>query len=131
MTKKKCLSIYKKKKKTIATETVSMHPSESKHHLKETAPASPAAQGGGGGGGGGSSGGGASGTGGAGFGGGSQMLSAANHLEIPINNPNLLSPDILNQRRGNANILLTTIFLTFLVLKNLFIFIFSMYENRK
>lgn len=31
---------------------------------------------------------------------GSQPLSAANHLEIPSNNPNLLSPDILNQRRG-------------------------------
>lgn len=29
-----------------------------------------------------------------------QLLSAANHLEIPMNNPNLLSPDILNQRRG-------------------------------
>lgn len=29
-----------------------------------------------------------------------QLLSAANHLEIPTNNPNLLSPDILNQRRG-------------------------------
>lgn len=30
------------------------------------------------------------------------LLSAANHLEIPSsNNPNLLSPDILNQRRGN------------------------------
>lgn len=32
---------------------------------------------------------------------GPQLLSAANHLEIPTNNPNLLSPDILNQRRGN------------------------------
>lgn len=31
-----------------------------------------------------------------------QLLSAANHLEIPTNNPNLLSPDILNQRRGNT-----------------------------
>lgn len=31
---------------------------------------------------------------------GSQPQSAANHLEIPLNNPNLLSPDILNQRRG-------------------------------
>lgn len=25
-----------------------------------------------------------------------------NHLEIPANNPNLLSPDILSQRRGEA-----------------------------
>lgn len=32
---------------------------------------------------------------------GPHLLSAANHLEIPSNNPNLLSPDILNQRRGN------------------------------
>lgn len=31
---------------------------------------------------------------------GPHLLSAANHLEIPSNNPNLLSPDILNQRRG-------------------------------
>lgn len=29
-----------------------------------------------------------------------QLLSTANHLEIPSSNPNLLSPDILNQRRG-------------------------------
>lgn len=33
---------------------------------------------------------------------GPQLLSAANHLEIPSNNPNLLSPDILNQRRGKG-----------------------------
>lgn len=32
---------------------------------------------------------------------GPHLLSTANHLEIPSNNPNLLSPDILNQRRGN------------------------------
>ncbi|XP_031621152.1 potassium channel subfamily T member 2 isoform X3 [Contarinia nasturtii] len=32
---------------------------------------------------------------------GPHLLSAANHLEIPSNNPNLLSPDILNQRRGS------------------------------
>lgn len=33
---------------------------------------------------------------------GPQLLSTANHLEIPSSNPNLLSPDILNQRRGGC-----------------------------
>uniref|UniRef100_A0A182IR49 RCK N-terminal domain-containing protein n=2 Tax=Anopheles atroparvus TaxID=41427 RepID=A0A182IR49_ANOAO len=32
---------------------------------------------------------------------GPPTISSANHLEIPSNNPNLLSPDILNQRRGS------------------------------
>lgn len=41
------------------------------------------------------------GAGASGSGSGPHLLSAANHLEIPSNNPNLLSPDILNQRRGN------------------------------
>lgn len=27
-------------------------------------------------------------------------LAPTNHLEIPTNNPNLLSPDMLSQRRG-------------------------------
>ena len=35
------------------------------------------------------------------------QLSVGNHLEIPSgNNPNLLSPDILNQRRGKNVFLL-------------------------
>lgn len=36
---------------------------------------------------------------------GAQPLSGSNHLEIPSsNNPNLLSPDVLNQRRGKYNL---------------------------
>lgn len=32
--------------------------------------------------------------------GGSLLGSTGNHLDIPTNNPNLLSPDVLSQRRG-------------------------------
>lgn len=32
---------------------------------------------------------------------GPPSLSVGNHLDIPQNNPNLLSPDMLNQRRGS------------------------------
>lgn len=31
---------------------------------------------------------------------GAPSLSVGNHLDIPQNNPNLLSPDVLSQRRG-------------------------------
>lgn len=31
---------------------------------------------------------------------GPPSLSVGNHLDIPQNNPNLLSPDVLSQRRG-------------------------------
>lgn len=30
-------------------------------------------------------------------------ISTGNHLDVPQNNPNLLSPDVLNQRRGKYN----------------------------
>lgn len=33
---------------------------------------------------------------------GPPSLSVGNHLDIPHGNPNLLSPDVLNQRRGKA-----------------------------
>lgn len=82
-----------------------MTSSDSKHNLKESTSAMASS----GGGGNMSSGGNAALTsvvtgGGSGSSGaiGSQPLSAANHLEIPSNNPNLLSPDILNQRRGTS-----------------------------
>jgi hypothetical protein len=32
---------------------------------------------------------------------GPPSLSVGNHLDIPHNNPNLLSPDVLSQRRGD------------------------------
>lgn len=34
---------------------------------------------------------------------GPPSLSVGNHLDIPTSNPNLLSPDVLNQRRGSLS----------------------------
>lgn len=63
----------------LATETVqqSLPTSDSKQNLKEcaAAPSTPATS-------------------------QQQAQAPTNHLEIPSNNPNLLSPDILSQRRG-------------------------------
>lgn len=92
-----------------------MRTSESKHNLKETT--SPMATT--------TTGGGDTqatcvGSGGTSVNLGTQLLSAANHLEIPTNNPNLLSPDILNQRRGTIS-LLYSIYI-FIVTKHFFSF---------
>lgn len=40
---------------------------------------------------------------------GPQSQAPKNHLEIPTNNPNLLSPDVLSQRRGNCLVLIRLI----------------------
>lgn len=50
---------------------------------------------------------------------GPHLLSAANHLEIPSNNPNLLSPDILNQRRGKLQITITSSTILYIVVSRM------------